>query len=75
MEIVTPVDAAKHAGTKYRSILVAARFARMVNELPKEKQVQLEQNHQYKKLTTLALRKLASGELAFRELRRRRSEI
>ncbi|MGE0441491.1 MAG: DNA-directed RNA polymerase subunit omega [Gemmatimonadales bacterium] len=75
MEIVTPTEAARHAGTKYRSILVAARFARMVNELPKEKQVQLEQSHEYKKLTTLALRKLASGELAFRELRRRRSEV
>lgn len=75
MEIVTPTEAAKHAGTKYRSILVAARFARMVNELPKERQVQLEQNHQYKKLTTLALRKLAQGELAFRELRRRRTEV
>ena len=75
MEIITPIEAAKHAGTKYRSILVAARFARMVNELPKEKQVQLEQNHQYKKLTTLALRKLAGGELSFRELRRRRSEV
>lgn len=75
MEIITPAEAAKHAGTKYRSILVAARFARMVNELPKEKQVQLEQVHSYKKLTTLALRKLASGELTFRELRRRRSEV
>ncbi len=75
MEIVTPTEAAKHAGTKYRSILVAARFARMVNELPKEKQAQLETVHAYKKLTTLALRKLASGELAFRELRRRRTEV
>ncbi len=75
MEIVTPTDAARHAGTKYRSILVAARFARMVNELPKERQVQLEQAHGYKKLTTLALRKLAAGELPFRELRRRRSEV
>ncbi len=47
----------------------------MVNELPKERQVQLEQTHNYKKLTTLALRKLAQGELTFRELRRRRSEV
>jgi len=75
VEIITPADAAKHAGTKYRSILVAARFARMVNELPKERQVQLEQTHQYKKLTTLALRKLSHGELVFKELRRRRTEV
>ena len=75
MEIFTPAEAAKYAGTKYRSILVAAKFARMVNELPKEKQVQLEGTFHYKKLTTLALRKLAGGELNFRELRRRRSEV
>jgi DNA-directed RNA polymerase omega subunit len=74
MEIFTPSEAAARAGTKYRSILVAARFARMVNELPKEKQVQLEQTHEYRKLTTLALRKLVAGELNFREMRRRRSE-
>jgi DNA-directed RNA polymerase subunit K/omega len=75
MEIVTPSEAAAHAGTKYRSILVASRFARMVNELPKEKQVILEQTHGYRKLTTLALRKLAAGELKFKELRRRRPEV
>ena len=36
MEIFTPTDAAKNAGTKYRAILVAAKFARMLNEMPKE---------------------------------------
>lgn len=75
MEIFTPTEAAHAAGTKYRSILVAARFARMVNELPKERQVQLEQDHGYRKLTTLALRKLVKGELNYREMRRRRSEV
>jgi hypothetical protein len=75
MEIVTPAEAARTAGTKYRSILVAARFARMVNEMPRERQVQLEQAHGYRKLTTLALRKLVGGELNFREMRRRRSEV
>lgn len=75
MEIFTPTDAAQTAGTKYSAILVAARFARMVNELPKEKQVLLEQQHEYRKLTTLALRKLVHGELNFREMRRRRSEV
>ena len=75
MDIFTPADAARNAGTKYRSILVAARFARLVNELPKERQVVLEQTHHYRKLTTLALRKLVNGELNFREMRRRRSEV
>jgi hypothetical protein len=47
----------------------------MVNEMPMERQVQLEQQHNYTKLTTLALRKLVAGELNFREMRRRRSEV
>ena len=75
MEIFTPNEAAANAGTKYRAILVASRFARMVNELPKEKQVLLEQQYGYRKLTTLALRKLVHGELNYREMRRRRSEV
>ncbi|MGE0554811.1 MAG: hypothetical protein AB7R55_15385 [Gemmatimonadales bacterium] len=75
MEIFTPSEAARSAGTKYRSILVASRFARLVNELPQERQVLLEQTHGYRKLTTLALRKLVAGELQFREMRRRRSEV
>ena len=75
MEIFTPIDAARHAGTKYRSVLVAAKFARMLNEMPKDRQVQWEASDRVKKLTTLALQKLVGGELNFRELRRRRSEV
>jgi phosphopantothenoylcysteine decarboxylase/phosphopantothenate--cysteine ligase len=44
MEIFTPTDAARNAGTKYRSILVAARFARYLNEFPKDRQVQWTEN-------------------------------
>jgi hypothetical protein len=75
VEIFTPADAARHAGTKYRSILVAARFARLLNEMPKDRQVQWEASDRTKKLTTLAMQKLVQGELNFRELRRRRSEV
>jgi len=75
MEIFTPTEAARHAGTKYRAILVAAKFARLLNEMPKDRQVQWEQTERTKKLTTLALQKLVSGDLNFRELRRRRSEV
>ncbi len=75
MEIFTPADAARHAGTKYRSILVAAKFARLLNEMPKDRQVQWDPADRAKKLTTLSLQKLVSGELNFRELRRRRSEV
>lgn len=74
MEVFTPVEAAKNAGTKYRAVLVAARFARMLNEIPKDRQVQWDEADQHQKLTTLAMRKLVTGVLGFRELRRRRSE-
>ena len=75
MEIFTPHEAAKHAGTKYRAILVAGKFARLLNEMPKDRQVQWDEEDREQKLTTLALKKLTAGELGYRELRRRRSEV
>lgn len=75
MEIVTPTDAARNAGTKYRAILVAAKFARYLNEFPRDRQVQWEETERTQKLTTLSLRKLVSGDLGYKELRRRRSEV
>ncbi len=69
MKIYTPVEAAKQAGNKYLSILVAAKFARHINELPKER---LAQNTT--KLTTQALEALCVGDLEYRISRRRRSE-
>jgi len=75
MEIFTPSDAARNAGTKYRAILVAAKFARMLNEMPKDRQVQWEEEDRQQKLTTLAMSKLVDGDLGFKELRRRRSEV
>ena len=70
MRIFTPKEVADQAGTKYRGILVAAKFARLLNEFPKDKLP----DHGEPKLTTLAFDKLVSGELQYRELRRRRSE-
>jgi DNA-directed RNA polymerase subunit K/omega len=75
MEIFTPTEAARNAGTKYRAILVAAKFARMLNEMPKDRQVQWEEEDRQQKLTTLAMSKLVDGDLGFKELRRRRSEV
>lgn len=75
MEIFTPQDAARHAGTKYRAILVASKFARMLNEMPKDRQVQWDEADRQAKLTTLSMAKLIGGDLGFKELRRRRSEV
>jgi predicted component of type VI protein secretion system len=74
MEVFTPQEVARHTGSKYRGILVAARFARYLNEFPRETIGQFERAEGVKKLTTLSLKKLTSGDLTFRELRRRRTE-
>jgi DNA-directed RNA polymerase subunit K/omega len=69
MQIITPNDVAERAGNKYLGVLVAAKFARFVNDFPRDKSVDLE-----KKLTTLALESLSSGGLTYRLVRRRRQE-
>lgn len=69
MRIYTPMEAAHQAGNKYLGVLVAARFARYLNELPREKLIDKEE-----KLTTVALDSLCVGDLEYRLLRRRRSE-
>lgn len=74
MEIFTPHEVAEHTGSKYRGILVASRFARYLNDFPRETVHAWESRDGGKKLTTLSLEKLVDGELTFRELRRRRSE-
>ena len=74
MEIFTPQEVAKHTGSKYRGILVTAKFARYLNEFPRDAVAGWQQSEGTKKLTTLSLQKLTSGELTFRELRRRRTE-
>ena len=69
MEIYTPTEAARQAGNKYLGVLVAAKFARHINELPRERIMAKEQ-----KLTTQALEALVKGELQYKISRRRRSE-
>jgi DNA-directed RNA polymerase subunit K/omega len=50
-------------------VLVAAKFARHLNDLPKERITDREQ-----KLTTMSLEHLVTGELNYKITRRRRSE-
>lgn len=69
MKIYTPNDAARQAGNKYLGVLVAAKFARHINELPKDRIITTQT-----KMTTQALEKLCSGELQYKISRRRRSE-
>lgn len=69
MQVFTPVGVAERAGNKYLGVLVAAKFARYVNEFPRSHDDGIE-----KKLTTQALEQLASGGLTYRLVRRRRQE-
>lgn len=69
MRIFTPKEVAARAGNKYLGVLVSAKFARFVNDFPRDRTVEFE-----KKLTTRALEELASGRLTYRLVRRRRHE-
>lgn len=69
MRIVTPVEVAEKAGNKYLGVLVAAKFARYVNDFPRDHSIPLK-----KKFTTQALEELSSGALTYRLVRRRRQE-
>jgi DNA-directed RNA polymerase subunit K/omega len=69
MRIFTPKELATRAGNKYLGVLVSAKFARFVNEFPRDRAVEFE-----KKLTTRALEELTSGRLTYRLVRRRRHE-
>ena len=69
MRIVTPIEVSNQTQNKYLGVLVAARFARFVNELPRDRSVEVEQ-----KLTTSALHELVRGNLKYKLVRRRRQE-
>lgn len=69
MRVFTPVEIARQAGNKYVGVLVAAKFARFVNDFPRDRTFQYE-----KKLTTTSLEELSSGALTYKITRRRRQE-
>jgi DNA-directed RNA polymerase subunit K/omega len=69
MRVFTPGEIASHAGNKYLGVLVAAKFARVLNEFPRDRSSSRE-----KKLTTRALEDLSKGEIEYRVVPRRRAE-
>ena len=68
MQIFTPKEVADEAGTKYLGVLAAAKFARFVNEFPRDRSLE------EKKLTTRSLEALTSGQIEFRLVKKRRRE-
>ena len=68
MRVFTPSEAAAKSGSKYLGVLVAARYGRELNALPREAvPAGLE-----KKLTTRSLEALALNEIEFNLVKRRR---
>jgi DNA-directed RNA polymerase subunit K/omega len=69
MRVFTPGEVAQHATNKYLGVLVAAKYARGLNEFPRDRSSTRE-----KKLTTRALEELATGTIEYRVVPRRRPE-
>ena len=69
MQVFTPNEVAEHATNKYLAVLVAAKYARMLNEFPRIGTAATE-----KKLTTRAPEELSGGSIDYRVIPRRRSE-
>ena len=70
MRVFTPTEVAESTQSKYLGVLVAAKYTRELNALPRD----LKPLGSEKKLTTRALEALTSGQLEFRLVGRRRRE-
>jgi len=68
MRVFTPLEIAEYATNKYLAVLVAAKYARMLNEFPRERSLKEE------KLTTRSLSELAGGRIDYKVVPKRRSE-
>ena len=69
MRVFTPSEVARHAANKYLSVLIAAKYARVINEFPRDRSSSKE-----KKLTTRALEELSGGTMEYRVVPRRRHD-
>jgi len=69
MRVHTPDEIAKHATNKYLGVLVAAKFARVLDEFPRDRCAPGE-----KKLTTRALEELGDGQISYHVVPRRRAD-
>ena len=78
MRVFTPGAVARHTGSKYLGVLVAAKYARSLNEFRRgrilEEDVEITGGER-EKLTTTSLESVASGEVDFRLSERRRDEL
>jgi DNA-directed RNA polymerase omega subunit len=70
MRVFTPDEISSSSANKYLGVLVAAKYARVLNELPKN----LVSTGREKKLTTRAMEELARGDVDYKVIPRRKSE-
>ena len=68
MRVFTPIEVAEKAESKYLGVLVAARYARELNALPKD----AVPSGIEKKLTTRSLETLVHGDVTYSLTKRRR---
>jgi DNA-directed RNA polymerase subunit K/omega len=68
MRVFTPDESTANAANKYLAVLVAAKYARVLNAFPRDRSGPRE-----KKLTTRALEELATGDIEYRVLPRGRT--
>lgn len=77
MKVVTPGQLAHRTGSKYLGVLVAAKWARDLNELRRNELMEdptlLDAPRE--KLTTISLQSMAAGEVEYRLTPRRRPEL
>ncbi|HEX2188533.1 MAG TPA: DNA-directed RNA polymerase subunit omega [Longimicrobiaceae bacterium] len=77
MRVVTPGAAARNTGSKYLGVLVAAKYARSLNELRRSELLEdptVSGAEPREKLTTTALEEVAAGTIDFRLTRRVRTD-
>ena len=67
MQVFTPNEIAERATNKYLAVLVAAKYARLLNEFPR-----IPGRSGEKKLTTRAREELSGGNIGFDVVPRRR---
>ena len=78
MKVVTPGQAARHTGSKYLGVLVAAKFARQLNELRRGELMEdptVTGGEPKEKLTTTALEHVRQGTTDYRLVPRARPEL
>lgn len=77
MRVFTPGSVARYTGSKYLGVLVAAKYARSLNEFQRDA-TEFEEGaattEKREKLTTVSLREVAGGRVDYTLVQRRRPE-